>query len=229
MTRRIAVFFHCLFFYGDPPVLIPNALSIVFEQMQALKDSGLLDACDELIVGVNGGPESEAVARRVLPEKAHIVFHGLQSRSENLTLIEIEKWAPKHPNWNILYFHTKGVTHVPGSVYHNVATEWRRSMMMDLVTNWRTCVSDLHDHDIACSCWEWGMCDGTQNIPPGNFLWLRSNFAIQLPSLYTRARIQQSGISSFESRFEAEVKWGNGPRPTVKQYRPYWRPWQLIE
>ncbi len=101
--------------------------------------------------------------------------------------------------------------------------------MNDLVTNWKGCVIDLRNgYDIACSCWEWGMCDGTQNIPPGNFLWIRSDFVAKLPSIYDRARIKQSGIKSAESRFESEVFWGNGPRPQVKQYREYWRPWQLM-
>lgn len=229
MTNRIAIFFHCLFYYGNPPVLLPNALAIVYEEMSQLRESGLLDVCDEMIVGCNGGYESLPVARKMLPEKAKIVMHGLDSRSENLTIVEIEKWAPAHPGWLILYFHTKGITHTPGTDYHQVASIWRRNMIEDLITKWRDCVNDLRSgYDIACSCWEQGMADGTQNIPPGNFLWVKSDFVSKLPSIFLRSRIQMSGISSSESRYESEVFWGNGPKPMVKQYRQYWRPWQLI-
>lgn len=229
MTKRIAIFYHCLFHYGTPPRLLPNALAIVHEQMSALKDSGLTEACDEMVVGCNGGDESVPVARRILPEKARVIMHGLESRSENLTLVELHKWAKSHPGWVILYFHTKGVTHTPGSEYHHIAGLWRRTMMKDLVTGWKQCVGDLRTgSDIACSCWEWGMADGTQHIPPGNFLWVRSDFVATLPSMFLRGQIQKSGISSVESRFEAEVFWGNGPKPRVKQYREYWRPWQLM-
>jgi len=229
VTNRIAIFFHCLFYYGTPPRLIPNALAIVHEQMWALRESGLLEACDEMIVGCNGGDESVPVARRILPEKARVIMHGLESRSENLTIVEIEKWAPKHPGWSILYFHTKGITHTPGTEYHHVSSIWRRTMMADLITNWQRCVSDLKmGYDVACSCWEWGMCDGTQNIAPGNFWWARSDFINKLPGIHERSRIKQSGIASAESRFESEVWIGNGQRPQVKQYREHWRPWQLI-
>jgi hypothetical protein len=182
-----------------------------------------------MIVGCNGGDESVPIARRILPEKSRVIMHGLESHSENLTLVELQKWAFKHPGWVILYFHTKGITHKPGSEYAHVSTLWRRTMMQDLVDNWKTCVNDLRSgYDIACSCWENGMADGTQNIPPGNFLWVKADFVAKLPSIYERARIKQSGISSAESRFEAEVFWGNGPKPNVKQYRQYWRPWQLM-
>lgn len=223
MTNRIAVFYHCLFHYGGK--LLPNALYIVHDQMRQLQDSGLLDACEEMTVGINGGPESESVAKSVLPAKAKLVFHGLESRSENLTIVELEKWAARHPGWHILYFHSKGVTHPPGTEHYEFLTKWRNGMMEDLVISWQRCVSDLVLNDIACSLWLWGLCDGTQNIPAGNCLWVKSSFAAKLPSMYERARIKMSGISSVESRFEAEVYWGNGPRPKVKQYRPYWTPW----
>ena len=93
--------------------------------------------------------------------------------------------------------------------------------MADLTTNWRTCVMDLETHDIACSHWMWNMgSDQSQHSPAGNFLWLTSNFAASLPSMFERERIKMSGIASIESRYEAEVHFGNGRRPVVKQYRP---------
>jgi hypothetical protein len=224
---KIAVFYHCLFFHGDPPELKINAYNIVSDQMQHLRSSGLLDECDEMIVGCNGGEESKEVARLIIPSKAKIVYHGLKSKSENLTIVELERWAPLHLDWNILYFHAKGCTHPADSDYSkNVSAPWRWTMMWDLVTHWRDCVKDLESGaDIVCSKWSWNMLDGTQHIPCGNFLWIKSSFAANLPSLFLRDRIKQSGISSSESRWEAEVKWGNGARPAVMQYRPYWRPW----
>lgn len=220
MPRPIAIFYHCLFQMG--PDILPSALEIVHEQMFQLKASGLLEASTEMIVGVNGGDESRVYAQSLLPTSARVVYHGLSSHAENLTIVELEKWAPGHPDWYVLYFHSKGATHPPGSSYGDgVSRGWRRGMMEDLVSNWRKCVADLEaGHDIACSHWMWNMADGTQHIPAGNFLWVTSNFAARLPSIYLRDRIHVSGISSAESRFEAEVYWGNGPRPNVKAYRP---------
>jgi hypothetical protein len=162
------------------------------------------------------------VASIVCPAKARFVMHGLASHAENLTIVELERWAPTHPDWYVLYFHAKGCTHRPGESYgDNVSGPWREGMTADLVEGWRQCVVDLDaGFDIACSHWMWNMADGTQHIPAGNFLWVKSNFVARLPSIYLRERIKMSGISAAESRFEAEVYWGNGPRPAVKEYRP---------
>ncbi len=219
---KIAIFYHMLLFHGDPPELRMEAFNIVTEQMEQLRESGLLDACDEMIVGCNGGKESEEVARLVIPSKAKIKFHGLKSRAENLTIVALHQWAPLHLDWNILYFHAKGCTHDADSHYgKNVSAPWRRTMMWDLVINWRDCVAALESGaDIVCSHWMWNLADGTQHIPAGNFTWATARFTASLPSMFLRDRIKESGISSAESRYESEVFWGNGKRPNVAQMRP---------
>lgn len=218
--KNIAIFYHALFTIDGQ--ILPSAISIVDEQMTALKTSGLLDAATEMIVGINGNPlESGVFVHRFIPSKAKVVYHGAESRAENLTIVELHNWAKDHPDWLILYFHSKGSTHAPGSDYgEKVSKPWRLGMMQDLVTNWRTCVADLENYDIVCSHWMWNLADGTQHIPAGNFLFLTSNFAAKLPSFYLRDRIKQDGISALSSRYEAEVFWCNGARPNVKSYRP---------
>lgn len=219
--KPCAVFFHGLFFLGDPPKHLPQAGCIVANQMVQLSNSGLWDAATEIHVGINGGEESIPVATAIIPGKARLKYHGLASRAENLTIVMLHEWAKAHPGWNVLYFHSKGATHAPDSDYgRNVSAPWREGMMTDLVLNWRQCVTDLDTHDIACSHWLWNMADGTQHIPAGNFLWVTSDFVAQLPSMYLRDRIKSDGIGAVTSRFEAEVFWGNGPRPSVQQYRP---------
>lgn len=219
----IIVFFHGLFVLGDPPAILESALNIIHDQMRQLKASGLEDAASQIIVGINGSKESEVFAKSVLPEKAQITYHGLQSRAENLTLVMLENWVRATPGEAfICYFHSKGASHAPGTPYgEGVSKPWREGMMHDVVLNWRNCVADLSNgHDIACSHWLWNMADGTQHIPAGNFLWVKASFARKLPSIFLRDRIKVSGIAAYESRYEAEVYWGNGPRPVVKQYRP---------
>ena len=219
--KPICVVFHGLFFLGDPPRHMPNAGCIIANQICQMVDSGLWDAAHKIYFGINGGAESESVAKAIIPEKAAVRFHGLQSRNENRTVEMLINWAKSNPGCNILYLHGKGSSHDPNSDYaYNVSRPWRESMMSDLVTNWRQCVADLDTHDIACMVWLWEQgWDKSQHIPAGTFLWVTSDFAAKLPSLYLRERIKQDGIDSITSRYEAEVAWGNGPRPTVKAYR----------
>lgn len=223
MPLKIAIFYHGLFYFGTPPELSFNALDIVQEQWNQVQTSGLLDAASEIIIGINGGPESEEVARLVFPAKAKLVLHGLESKAENLTIVEMEKWVPSHPDWYVLYFHSKGVTHAADSQYGKYSASWRRTMMGHLVGNWRNCVEDLRNGYEAAGCnWLTGMgWDKSQNIFGGNFFWARASFLSTLPSIYARQRIKDSGIASAESRYESEVWIGNGPRlPVVRVYHP---------
>ena len=218
----IAVFYHALFYFGSPPELRVPACAIVAEQMGQLQESGLAAAANEIVIGINGPPmESAFMADTLLPARARKIFHGPDSFSENLTIVEVENWVKTHPHWFILYFHAKGCTHPEGSPYAaSVSEPWRRIMMAHLVMNWQACVRDLEaGYDIACVRWMWNMADGTQHIPAGNFLWVKSNFVASLPSIYLRDRIKLSGIAAKESRYEAEVYWGNGRTPYVRTYQ----------
>jgi hypothetical protein len=220
--KPIAIFFHGLFFLGDPPRHLPQAGCIIANQIVQMIDSGLWEAASEIHFGINGGVESEGIAKAIIPAKAKIGFHGLKCHSENRTVEMVLEFAKTHPGWLIFYAHSKSASHPPGSDYATrVANPWREGMMQDLVVNWRTCVTDLEaGHDIVCMHWIWDQgWDKSQHIPAGNFLWITSDFAAKLPSLYLRERIKQDGIGAASSRFEAEVAWGNGPRPNVKAYR----------
>lgn len=211
---NIAVFFHTLFY---PERYLFNSFTIVTEQVEQMRQSGLLDACSEMIVGCNGGEESRDVAHLLLPEKSKIVYHGLESKSENLTIVEIEKWVPQHPNWCVLYFHAKGISHDPESIDGRLRTKWRVCMMKHLVEGWQQCVHYLTTGYEAVGCHWMDGADHTQHIFGGNFWWASSNYLSTLPSIYKRDRIKVSGIASAESRYEAEVWLGNGSRlPRVK-------------
>ena len=225
--KPIAIFYHCLLYFGDPPDLSPIALPIVQEQLQALEQSGLLGAASEFRVGINGGSESLDVARVIFPDKAKFTMHGLASRAENLTLREIEKWLPGHEGWNVLYFHSKGCTHTAADTHHSRGL-WRNCMMRHLVWNWSRCVTDLEAgfESVGCHWMEPPATPPTQYIWAGNFWWARADFLLTLPSIMERARIKESGIAALESRYESEVWIGNGPRPPrVRDYHgPNWNP-----
>jgi hypothetical protein len=217
----IIVFYHCLFQIGAK--VLPAAPSIVYKQMTALKDSGLLDACDEFRVGVNGGDESKHFVEALIPRKAIVTYHGLQCRNELRTLLMIEDWCRNFkPEAYILNFHSKGATHAIGSDYEkNMSTPWRARMMKHCVEDWRLCVKDLREGYESCGAhWLTGQgWDKSQFYFAGTCYWVRASFLRTLPSVMTRQRIKDSGIDSIDSRFEAEVILSIGPRlPKVKNY-----------
>jgi len=215
--KPIAVYYHCLFELGDPPEVLPQAVSIVHEQMTQLRVSGLLDAATKFVVGINGGAASREIANLVIPPKAEIIMHGLESRAENLTILEIEKFIKDHRDWNVLYFHSKGATHTAP----DFTDRWRNCMVKNCVTKWFKAVQELETHDAVGCHWMTGMGnDHSQRYFAGNFWWATSNFLAKLPSLHTRGRIRESGIAALESRWESEVWIGNGPTPKIKDLEP---------
>lgn len=222
--KPIAIFYHCLFFV-EQDLPLGNAVNIVRGQMEQAKESGLLDAAAEFHVGINGGDESREVASRVLPQSAQIVMHGLQCKNECRTIRLLEEWLPGHEDWYVLYFHAKGATHPAGDGFTGT---WRACMMRHCVQNWRQCVNDLDEGYEAVGV-HWMVPPATpvgQHIFAGTFFFAKASFLATLPSIMERDRIKLSGIDSADSRYEAEVWIGNGPRlPKVKDYHgPGWNP-----
>lgn len=222
MADKIAIFYHCLVFKEhNGRELLDPAVRIINDQMQMLYNVGLINACQEMVVGINGGEESKNIVDLLIPIKAKIVLHGLQCHTENRTLFEIEKWVPNHPGWKVLYIHAKGATHPEGDP---LRTNWRNCMMRNLVKNWRHCVRELDQNDLVGCHWMTGdKTPPSQSIFAGNFWWARSDYLASIPSMMVRPRIQESGLDSAESRYESEVWIGNGATfPKVKDLHPEW-------
>lgn len=222
--RPIAIFYHCLFYLDRADNLLPNALAVVAEHVNQFRQSGLSEAAAQFHVGVNGGQESEAIARALFPKTASITFHGLGCHTENRTILELEQWLGRHSDWYVLYAHAKGATHEPG---HALSTGWRRCMSKHAILNWRRCVLDL-DAGYEAVGSHWLVPPLTpigQYIFAGNFWWAKAAFLATIPSILGRERIKISGLDALESRYEAEVKIGNGPRrPIIRDYHPNCHP-----
>ena len=200
-----------------------NPLNIVMGQMRRLEMSGLSNAATSITIGVNGGQESEAIVRSIIPERANLVLHGLESRCENPTLVLLEEWLKTHSEEAyVLYFHAKGSSHDPLSRYGRYDNRWRECMMRSCIDNWRRCVNDLANVESVGCHWLTGQGpDRSQHYFAGTFFWGRASFLRTLPSIRNRDRIRLSGIASAESRYEAEVWIGNGKRlPTIVDYHP---------
>ena len=221
---KICLIYHCLFFVDTPDNLRATAVNIVHEQMDQLRQSGLLDAASEFHVGLNGGLESLIVASVLIPPKAKVVLHGLQCHNENRTILMLEKWLPGHEDWYVLYFHAKNSSHLTDT---GVGLPWRACMTRHCISNWRTCVAALDQgYDVASAHYMFPPATPPgQHIMAGNFWWAKASFLATLPSIMNRDRIRLSGIDASESRFEAEVWIGNGSRvPRIKDFHPNCNP-----
>lgn len=217
---NLAIWYHCCFTINGKR--LPAADHVIGGQMDALKTSGLLDACSNFFIGINGDLGAATID---LPEKATVIHHGVNSFGELRTIRALEKWLPGHgEDWAVLYFHSKGVTRKIGDTHSD---PWRNCMMHHLVQNWEKCVAKFqHGYDsVGCHWMEPPETPDGQYIWAGNFWWSTASYLLTLPPLMERARIKLSGIDSAESRFEGEVWHGNGEiRPIFKDFCPSWNP-----
>jgi hypothetical protein len=222
MSIPLIIYYHCLTHSGD--ALLPNALEIIHEQMSAMKLSGLEEAASEIHCGINGGEESRIFVKSLLPAKATVTYHGLQSRSENRTIVLIEEWCKSNADEaHICYFHAKNSTHPNAEGFR---VDWANCMRNHVVGGWRKCVSALGEYEVAGCHYMVPPATPVDNyIMAGNFWWARASFLRTLPSIYERQQIKQAGIDDVASRYESEVWIGNGSRPPkVMDYCPNWHP-----
>jgi len=213
---KLSVWYHARISDGYAKIKMDDACQIMAEQMKALKDSGLLDAADELHIGINGSESDAEIAKLFCPFKSQIINHGQEACSELPTISSLRQWALDHPDWFVLYHHIKGVTYPPGNWTHN----WRRCMQRNVVANWKQCVSDLEQgYESVGAHWLTREQYGAHVKHPfwgGNFWWATTAFLSSLPKLPRLPKTEQD-------RFLAEAWIGMGPRaPRIKDYAPHW-------
>jgi hypothetical protein len=208
--KPIAVFYHSVY--------SPNALPIIREAVDALEQTELAKAAEHLELCFNGHPYGEVK----LPENAIVTVHPEGSCNENLTIVAAHEFAKAHPEWNILYFHSKGATHGPDHWSIPLMTRWRACMMEHCVHKWKECIEVLQCYEAVGAHW---MEKQAHNIPfsmfGGNFWWARSEFLATVPSMYERHKERTGNLWDWDNRYEAEVWIGTGPRdPIVFSYHP---------
>jgi len=202
---KLAVFYHGLlqapgYNMGD------MALTVLMEQMHALKESGLAEAATELHLGIN---DSDLCMLACLaPPKSILHRTGDGSQGEKPTLTLLQNWLPGHEDWFVCYHHAKGCT--------NGKHVARHCMENAVIWNWRNCINDLVSGYDAVGC-HW-MDYRRQPVPPehkffgGTFWWSKQSYLKRLPPL--RPAVHPSG-----RYFEGEIWIGRiAGEPRVKDY-----------
>src|ERR1700690_4020635 len=142
--RPISIFYHCVL--NGPHIPSEDyAICVLQQQMSALKQSGLEDSASEVHVGINDYSGSSPLRCAFALPKSKLSIHA-NAKSEIPTMKMLQCWLK--PGWNVLYFHTKGVSH-PNEAFYEA---WRQRMEHACVWNWRQCVSDLARGFDAVGC-----------------------------------------------------------------------------
>lgn len=178
--KPIAIWYHCkLSGIGIPDSNL--AWAIFVGQMMLLKECGLLEAAQEFHIRINGVLTEAQRISRVVPT-ADVLPNRYGQRSELPTFAHLRAWLKTHPDWYVLYHHSKGVTKPTCPVRRNQ----RNRMEEHVIKNWKTCVADLDKGYEAV---------GINMVHPkkrpaqpgryfaGNFWWANSNYLRTLPTI----------------------------------------------
>ena len=177
--------------YAQPPIEIVYHVAtlncwerVVQEQLEALERSGLGDACDRLtmtVVGPDIAKVDQLLTRFSFYSKTRLIHAHPDVRVCEFPGIEAAKQiALEKGDANILYMHSKGITHLQNARAKNVRS-WRRYLEYFLIDEWQKCQEALQSANLCGA--EWLNCTKTiarQMETPGffagNFWWARADY-----------------------------------------------------
>jgi hypothetical protein len=167
---------------------------------------GLTLAAENFFVGLNGDLADFFAVSSLLPESAQLALNppATWPAGECATLNALRHYCKVNRDQHILYFHMKGLSHVPGSPTHDANHLWRLQMEHVVLHQWRKCVKYL-DQGFQTAGTRWYQ-SYTGNYYAGNFWWGTSNYLATLPEIRPEGHLAGG-------RYEAEVWIGRGPHP----------------
>lgn len=176
---KIAVFYHVC--------QVNNWFNMFQEQISKLQKSGLYDDADYIHIGING--ETPLPLKLF---KANRIKFNKNFYSEIDTLIDLYNFARANPDYKILYFHTKGVTHANCGYPELEANvdAWRKYMEYFCIEKWKESSDKLKDFDTVGVDWLKTAHINNEERPmphyAGNFWWANSNYISKLDISYLK-------------------------------------------
>lgn len=151
--------------------LVNDWKALVTEQLAHLQTAGLYAAAKEVWLMTCGPKEAgEEFAKLFTAPKFHHE-HTTQNLFEYPGIAKVKELA-ETGDWKILYFHTKGISHLTKNMpAKQVASQcgWRKYLEHFTIEKWREAVEKLEEYDMVVPYYHHHL-----HHPPGNFWWATS-------------------------------------------------------
>jgi hypothetical protein len=178
MTQNIAIFIHC--------ALLSGCEARINSFVSLLSTSGLLSVADQVYICYVGDSPLPYV---YLNDTSHYEKINIIRISNTLkdyevpTLKYLYNFSYSHPNYKLLYIHTKNV----GKELNLCVEDWIYYMMYYLVEQWKVAVKALDEYDT------YGVDLRTEPTLhySGNFWWTRASHILTLPDPVEFSNIQK--------------------------------------
>jgi hypothetical protein len=178
-------------FYGVYHIYCDNGWEkMVKEQIDHLRRSGLLRASKKLFVSIitrHEGDE-EKLRKMVDSDKLQIISATSEASAYEYPALRWVRHMAQEESCLIYYFHTKGISYqAVGAVdrrfrsFQHKIEEWRIMLEYFIFDKWHIAVNALNDGYDLYGCYQWPPRD--YKMFSGNFWWVSSDYARQLPEL----------------------------------------------
>lgn len=212
--RPISIWLHCRL--SGCGIDRDYSVGLLLEHLTAASQSRLLDAADNVNIGV--GDLDYAVAQPIVsafvPRAKYHVFDS-DKRGELPTLCALREWLKGGSENYVCYTHLKCVTRRDA-----LCRAWRMCMLRYVVLAWPLCLQRLEEGADTVGChWLTPECYPKLVASPywgGNYWWAASKFLATLPAIPDHAKDR-------EAFFLAEKWVGMGPtRPRIFDFHATW-------
>ena len=198
--KPIKLFYHL--------VDLPGWESITDEQVTRLETSGLLDAAETAYFNLHYNESSFSALKHRLKHYKNIEWifnNNLPADYEHSTAVLYQEVAKQSTDFNALYLHQKGITHL--NTMKEVPTRaWRHLLDYCNINQWQLCNSLLKDNDcVGCNFYN------TPEFPPhfsGTTRWMTSNFIKAMPQLKLPSSIDYQLQLVDDIDYPCEAKMG---------------------
>ena len=159
--------------------------TFLIELLDRMKSSGLLDRMDHVCI-VNTGKPIDTVSFETKYAPAKVVHYTENTMEfENITIRLISVFAKLHPEYKILYMHTKGISYGTDHVFYKGVKAWNHFMMYCLVDQYKKCLPILKVYDTVGTNYR-PLEHGNGQHYSGNFWWATANYIQHLPIQYLK-------------------------------------------
>ena len=197
---KASVYYHVWAPYNDPLVYF-----LVDEQLKRLELHSLTNQCAVNVCVV--GSAAEDIAGHI-NRKDYISIRKVVTEDDGWelhTIKVLQEDCKKNDDLNVMYMHTKGLSHYynvdKNPVFSENVNTWRHFMEMVCIDRWRECLTTLRDFDAV------GMNLMSKPFThfSGNFWWSKASHIVKLRDPFENYQERpKNGFKSLTGRHNAE-------------------------
>lgn len=214
--KSIDIWFHCWCGNEILPVSNIRLLNIIIDKLNKIKKSNLYESVETIyIVASQVSTKNKFIFEEIseMNKKVSIIYlpnPEIGNECDTLNLL-IEKYKRSKENYNVLYFHSKGLSYPENTFIDQKVKKWVRYMDLFLINDWKQNIEILKDYDtIGMFMFEPDEESRKVDEPDnrktyaGHFWWSKSEY---LKTLDYLKKDYQKGRGEFHLLDKPEVKY----------------------